>query len=378
MKQIANGSFKAPSTNADAREKVVNVEAKQAQPLRQATVTSTSVATSPLLSVSSVTSASLGRQISLLPVATVGCSSKVTALPVNVTVLPAATSVSAPVSSATTTSTTSTSVVGGTKSDPQASTARASPHSILQKLQRNTGLTVVPVQQREKLAKEDAAADGSSSLKNILVEVTAASSETASVSRDSVIAVPSGLSITSTPARASTADKTATRTSEQVAVIQLGKGSQRHLPLPAAKPAALAVSTTSGGRVNLTVSQQPTNAPVVRAVLQRTVNMSSTAARTVPPQQQRTAGYSRHAIDARSTQTSSTHTSPVVSRSVTTDATSRTVAAPLKSTTVMTTSHRLLLPRLPAGALQPVSTVSGQTVPGQPPVQVYNLSSLNV
>ncbi|XP_054921519.1 uncharacterized protein [Dermacentor andersoni] len=369
LKQIANGSFKAPSTNADAREKVVNVEAKQAQPLRQATVTSTSVATSPLLSVSSVTSASLGRQISLLPVATVGCSSKVTALPVNVTVLPAATSVSAPVSSATTTSTTSTSVVGGTKSDPQASTARASPHSILQKLQRNTGLTVVPVQQREKLAKEDAAADGSSSLKNILVEVTAASSETASVSRDSVIAVPSGLSITSTPARASTADKTATRTSEQVAVIQLGKGSQRHLPLPAAKPAALAVSTTSGGRVNLTVSQQPTNAPVVRAVLQRTVNMSSTAARTVPPQQQRTAGYSRHAIDARSTQTSSTHTSPVVSRSVTTDATSRTVAAPLKSTTVMTTSHRLLLPRLPAGALQPVSTVSGQTVPGQPPVQ---------
>ncbi|KAH7960299.1 hypothetical protein HPB49_018533 [Dermacentor silvarum] len=366
LQQIANGSFTAPSTNADAREKVVTVEAKQAQPLRQATATSTSVAASSLLSVSSVTSASLSRQISLLPVATTGCSTKVTALPVNVTVLPAATSASAPMLSATTTS---TSVVGGTKSVPQASAARASPHSILQKLQRNTGLTVMPVQQREKLAKEDTAADGSSLQKNIPVEVTAASSETASVSRDSVIAVPSGLSITSTPARVSTADKTATRTSEQVAVIQLGKGSQRHLPLSAAKPTALAVSTTSGGRINLTVSQQPTNAPVVRAVIQRTVNMGSTAARSVPSQQQRTVGYSRHVLDARSTQISSTHPSPVVSRSVTTDASSRTVAAPLKSTTVMTTSHRLLLPRLPAGALQPVSTVSGQSVPRQPPVQ---------
>lgn len=366
LQQIANGSFTAPSTNADAREKVVTVEAKQAQPLRQATATSTSVAASSLLSVSSVTSASLSRQISLLPVATTGCSTKVTALPVNVTVLPAATSASVPMLSATTSS---TSVVGATKSVPQASAARASPHSILQKLQRNTGLTVMPVQQREKLAKEDTAADGSSLQKNIPVEVTAASSETASVSRDSVIAVPSGLSITSTPARVSTADKTATRTSEQVAVIQLGKGSQRHLPLSTAKPTALAVSTTSGGRINLIASQQPTNAPVVQAVIQRTVNMGSTPARTVPPQQQRTVGYSRHVLDPRSTQISSTHPSPVVSRSVTTDASSRTVAAPLKSTTVMTTSHRLLLPRLPAGALQPVSTVSGQSVPRQPPVQ---------
>ncbi|KAL1428408.1 hypothetical protein MTO96_002787 [Rhipicephalus appendiculatus] len=367
LKQIASGSPSSSSTSTDAREKVVTVDAKQVQPSRQATVASKSVAGSPLLS---VTSASLSRQISVLPVATVGCSSKVTALPVNVTVLPATTSVSATTSSAATTNTTS--VVGGAKPVSQASPSRASPQSILQKLQRNLGLTVRPVQQKEKLAKDGTATDGSPSQKNIPAVVTTSSSETASVSRNSVITIPPGLSITSAPARVSTADKTATKTSEQVAVIQLGKGGQRQLPVPTSKPTtAPAVGTAPGMRVNPAVQQQPTSGAAAQAALQRTVNTSGSAPRTVPSQQQRPVGYSRHVVDARPTQTFSTHPSPIVSGAVTIVAGSRPAAVPpaSKSSTVMTTSHRLLLPRLSVGAVQPASTVPRQTVPQQQPVQ---------
>ncbi|XP_037512712.1 mucin-17 isoform X2 [Rhipicephalus sanguineus] len=365
LKQIASGSPSSSSTSSDAREKVVTLDAKQAQPSRQATVESTSVAASPLLS---VTSASLSRQISVLPVATAGCSSKVTVLPVNVTVLPAT---SAATSSTITTNTTDASVAGGAKALPQASSSRASPHSILQKLQRNLGLTVRPVQQKEKLAKDSTATDGSPLQKNVPADVTTSSSETASVSRNNVIAIPSGLSITSAPARVSSADKAATKTAEQVAVIQLGKGNQRQLPLPTAKPTtAPTASTAPGMRVNMAALQQSTSAAAAQAALQRTVNASGSASRTVPPQQQRPVVYSRHVVDARPTQTSSAHPSPIVSRPVTIVASSGTAAPPAsKTSTVTTTSQRLLLPRLPAGVVQPASTVPRQTVPKQPPVQ---------
>ncbi|KAH8039907.1 hypothetical protein HPB51_009163 [Rhipicephalus microplus] len=229
LKQIASPS--SSSNTTVSREKAVTVEAKQVQPSRQATVASTSVAASTLLS---VTSASLGRQISVLPVATAGCSGKVIALPANVTLLPATTSVSAATSSATTTNTTS--VVGGAKAVSEVSPSRASPHSILQKLQQNLGLTVRPVQQKEKLDKDSTAAYGSPSQKNIPTDVATSSSETA-VSRNSVITIPSGLSITSAPTRVSTADKIANKTSEQVAVIELGKA--------AASVAPVSVQTTT-------------------------------------------------------------------------------------------------------------------------------------
>nr|XP_037271781.1 uncharacterized protein LOC119163815 [Rhipicephalus microplus] len=302
LKQIASPS--SSSNTTVSREKAVTVEAKQVQPSRQATVASTSVAASTLLS---VTSASLGRQISVLPVATAGCSGKVIALPANVTLLPATTSVSAATSSATTTNTTS--VVGGAKAVSEVSPSRASPHSILQKLQQNLGLTVRPVQQKEKLDKDSTAAYGSPSQKNIPTDVATSSSETA-VSRNSVITIPSGLSITSAPTRVSTADKIANKTSEQVAVIELGKVGQRQLPLQTAKPTiASAVSTASGMRVN-TAMLQPTSLAATQATLQRTISTSGSAPRTVPPQHQRPVGNSKHVVDWRPTQSLPAHSFP--------------------------------------------------------------------
>ncbi|XP_075745042.1 uncharacterized protein LOC119163815 [Rhipicephalus microplus] len=362
LKQIASPS--SSSNTTVSREKAVTVEAKQVQPSRQATVASTSVAASTLLS---VTSASLGRQISVLPVATAGCSGKVIALPANVTLLPATTSVSAATSSATTTNTTS--VVGGAKAVSEVSPSRSSPHSILQKLQQNLGLTVRPVQQKEKLDKDSTAAYGSPSQKNIPTDVATSSSETA-VSRNSVITIPSGLSITSAPTRVSTADKTANKTSEQVAVIELGKVGQRQLPFQTAKPTiASAVSTASGMRVN-TAMLQPTSLAATQATLQRTINTSGSAPRTVPPQHQRPVGNSKHVVDWRPTQSLPAHPSPKVSGAATIVSGSRCAAPPaLKSTTITTTSHRLLLPRLPAGVVRPASTVPRHSAPQQPPIQ---------
>lgn len=361
LKQIASPS--SSSNTTVSREKAVPVEAKQVQPSRQATVASTSVAASTLLS---VTSASLGRQISVLPVATAGCSGKVIALPANVTLLPATTSVSAATSSATTTNTTS---VVGAKAVSEVSPSRASPHSILQKLQQNLGLTVRPVQQKEKLDKDSTAAYGSPSQKNIPTDVATSSSETA-VSRNSVITIPSGLSITSAPTRVSTADKTANKTSEQVAVIELGKVGQRQLPLQTAKPTiASAVSTGSGMRVN-TAMLQPTSLAAAQATLQRTINTSGSAPRTVPPQHQRPVGNSKHVVDWRPTQSLPAHPSPKVSGAATIVSGSRCAAPPAsKSTSITTTSHRLLLPRLPAGVVRPASTVPRHSAPQQPPIQ---------
>lgn len=381
LQHIANGSFTVPSTNADMKDKIVTHEIKQVQSPRTAAGTSTSVTTTPLLPASS---ASLSRQISVLPVVTASSSGKVTALPVSVTVLPVTTA-SVPAQSV---STTSSPAAGGNISTPWASSAQSSPHSILQKLQLNTSLTVVPVQQREKASKEDTAADIASVHKNAGESTASRVGETAPMCKDGAIAVPSGLSITSALPRAPVGDKIVTKTSEQVAVIQIGKASQQQPHIPTTKPVVSTLSTMPTGRNHPPVSQPPAGAMAVQVVPQRATMPSSTASKALPlprqqqqqqhqqqqqqlqqqhqqQRQQRPVTYSRHMADARPQQIS-VYSSAAVSRSVTLMNTSSAAAVPpLRPVTMTTSAHRPLLPRLPAPARPPVSSASGPQ-PAQP------------
>lgn len=405
LKQMTDGNFTPANVAppADSRGKIVTLEAKQAQPPKTATVTSASIPTgvtaSPLLPASSASSVSLSRHISLVPVATTSSNAKVTTLPASVTVLPVSV---LPTSSASVpSSTVTTTLAGGSASGkPPASSSssapRSSPQSILQKLQQNTGLTVMPVQQREKSTKEDVAATIAVQRKSAPAADVSGPSSEASAPKESVIAVPPGLSITNAVTRTPAADKSVVKTSEQVAVIQLAKVGQRQSLVATTKPGPSVVSSVSvvrsnnptvGRSSNPTTSHQlPSSALRAQAASQGTGGMSS---RVPPAQQPRPVGYGGHPADGRPVPVSA-YPSAIISRSVVsmnlsprtsaprlrpvtlmTSATAnmlpRTVTAQLRPVTVAASSHRPLLPRPPQAMLVPVSSASVQSAVQAPP-----------
>lgn len=239
----------------------------------------------------------------------------------------------------------------------------------------------MPVQQREKSTKEDGAATVAAQRKSAPADASEPPSE-AAVSKESVIAVPAGLSITSAVTRTPAADKGAGKTSEQVAVIQLAKAGQRQSLIPATKPGLSAVSSAPVGRSsNPTASHQPPSSALrVQAASQGTSGMSP---RVPQAQQPRPGGYGGHVADGRPVPVSaypsaiisrnvvSTNLSPRTSAprlrpvtlmtSVTTNMQPRTVTAQLRPVTVAASSHRPLLPRLPPTMLVPVSSASVQS-----------------